>query len=858
LGWIKNNGGQSFTNMGIVFSGTYLAGFLLRDVDNDGVVDILLKEQFQNFHLIKGEGYGMLSEPVILTNEFSGNAFSFYAEDMDSDGDIDILIDNYVHEIMEKDLYKFENNTIGSNEISGKVFYDLNRNQQFDSNEVALKDVRLNLASGVSTFSGYNGHFRLNTSLNSEILTPIIPENWTLSTDSSNFTIMFSELNTLQDSLLFGMFPDSLNYDASTEMEGGFPRCNTISNLWLTIKNTGTFPLSGRVEVILDDSLTFVSSQITPDSSSQNRFYWHYDSLPIFASKSFNIRVLLPDFQSQNDTIFTRLNNTLLDSNNLVVKTLQDTLKQVIVCAYDPNDKIVKPSGLEEFGYIMNNQHLEYTIRFQNTGTDTAINIKIIDKIHDNLDLSSLEILASSHAMTTHISSNRGITFQFDDIFLPDSTTDFNASQGYVKYRIAMNPNLNHGEQILNVGSIYFDFNPPIVTNTTLNTIYNCNALNYTGIFSEIQSTPICDGVPINLSSSEPEWDTIKWYLNGNILSITDSLNFSPSYPLDTIRYTAENPFCSQDTSIILSIYESYVANLSMNDSLNSCNGDTVVLNSNFTSENMWLFNGQSFSTETIVNVTQTGNYILNINQNNCVFPDSVFIYFHEVPAPIISDEDSLNLCENQELILFSNDLTNENMWYYNNSMISTEDSIVANQSGLYTLVTTNDFCGPSGRDSVQIFIHNPIATFEILDSYSAQSVDTFNTYLWLDCNNMMNAISGENNMIFTPNISGNYALMVSNTYGCQDTSSCFTLDFVGLSKTIDINNIYPNPVSDYLYIVGLDEMTEITIFDSYGRKVLSEKTLFEISMKNLVDGTYFICFNLNGQQINHKIILLK
>ena len=58
----------------------------------------------------------------------------------------------------------------------------------------------------------------------------------------------------------------------------------------------------------------------------------------------------------------------------------------VLNCAYDPNDKLVHPTGVQEEGYTLFGEELEYTVRFQNIGTDTAFNIRIEDQLDDDLD----------------------------------------------------------------------------------------------------------------------------------------------------------------------------------------------------------------------------------------------------------------------------------------------------------------------------------------------------------------------------------------------------------------------------------------------------------------------------------------
>ena len=79
--------------------------------------------------------------------------------------------------------------------------------------------------------------------------------------------------------------------------------------------------------------------------------------------------------------------------------------------------------------------------------------------------------------------------FIFNDIFLPDSTTNEPESHGYITYTINQNPDLPNNSKIKNTAAIYFDFNDPVITNTVLNTITNeINTYESTNMVS------ICEG----------------------------------------------------------------------------------------------------------------------------------------------------------------------------------------------------------------------------------------------------------------------------------------------------------------------------------------------------------------------------
>lgn len=143
-----------------------------------------------------------------------------------------------------------------------------------------------------------------------------------------------------------------------------------------------------------------------------------------------------------------------------------------IVGAYDPNDKTGLPKGYDNQHFIQKNDDIEYMIRFQNTGTDTAFTVIVRDTLpYNQLDPTTVKVGASSHAYTWQMMDKGVLEFRFDNILLPDSFRNQAASNGFVKFRISQKANLVEGAKIENRAGIYFDFNAPIITNRTLHTI---------------------------------------------------------------------------------------------------------------------------------------------------------------------------------------------------------------------------------------------------------------------------------------------------------------------------------------------------------------------------------------------------
>jgi Leucine-rich repeat (LRR) protein len=142
------------------------------------------------------------------------------------------------------------------------------------------------------------------------------------------------------------------------------------------------------------------------------------------------------------------------------------------IASYDPNDKKAQPEGYDITNhYIYDYTALDYKIRFQNTGTDTAFNITILDTISPHLDLGTLKMGASSHDYTWSIQNGNVLNVHFPHILLPDSNVNEALSNGFFRYKIEQKANNPNGTVINNSAAIYFDFNPPVLTNTTWHTI---------------------------------------------------------------------------------------------------------------------------------------------------------------------------------------------------------------------------------------------------------------------------------------------------------------------------------------------------------------------------------------------------
>ena len=177
--------------------------------------------------------------------------------------------------------------------------------------------------------------------------------------------------------------------------------------------------------------------------------------------------------------------------------------------SYDPNDKRGFPKGIGEEHFIVDDTELEYHIRFQNTGTDTAFLVVIRDTLSSFLDPITIRPGSSSHPYTWTLQNNGALKFTFENIMLPDSNINELASHGFVKFKIAQKEGNLPGTIIPNRASIYFDFNSPILTNQTIHKIREPQEL------VDTFSTYYCDTIFYNqdtvivTESTQLSWDVM-------------------------------------------------------------------------------------------------------------------------------------------------------------------------------------------------------------------------------------------------------------------------------------------------------------------------------------------------------------
>lgn len=143
-----------------------------------------------------------------------------------------------------------------------------------------------------------------------------------------------------------------------------------------------------------------------------------------------------------------------------------------IVGSYDPNFKEVSPKGTGATGIISTTDSiLEYMVHFQNVGNYAAENVVVVDTLSANLDWRTMKPVFNSNRAIVTINEAGVAKFTFNNINLPPASSQPIESNAFFTYTVKQMPGLAIGSRIKNTAYIYFDFNAPIITNTTINTI---------------------------------------------------------------------------------------------------------------------------------------------------------------------------------------------------------------------------------------------------------------------------------------------------------------------------------------------------------------------------------------------------
>ena len=426
---------------------------------------------YGDYWIVKIDSLGMIQ----WQKSFGGDGYD-YLTSIQLTSDEGCILGGYSYSNISKD--KTENPygscdfwvlklTSNYNLITGKIYADINSNGIQDIGETALANKKVTETStGRFAFSNQQGDYSvavLDTGNYNVSTQPITWYNTLPVIHSATFSGLHQK-DSLKD---FAFQPIGSYEDVCVDITpmGAF-RSGFSANYLISYSNNGTTTVAPSVYFFPSGNITYQSASIVPVQITPDSVIWNLPALLPFQTGSFIVTVQINLGLSMGTLINSSVHiepyitdvNPSCNNSNWEVRTTG---------SYDPNDILVS-----EFSFtttqISNSPWLDYYIRFQNTGNDTAFTVKILNPIDTNkLDISSIEFVNASHPVNINWSKlQNSMEFKFENILLPDSITNEALSHGLLHYRIRSQSTLNAGDTIKNFAFIYFDFNEPVITNT--------------------------------------------------------------------------------------------------------------------------------------------------------------------------------------------------------------------------------------------------------------------------------------------------------------------------------------------------------------------------------------------------------
>lgn len=421
--------------------------------------------------------------------------------------------------------------------VSGIVYFDSNNDGVKQDSEPTVSRAAIKVVpTNAKVYSSDNGTFSFYTTQN-DVELKILEENG-LSAGSKVFDLT----NYQPSQKIFIAATSTCNdTDLKINMGGTAIRKGYTNNQFKIVvsnqsRNTSNssvinFTIPSSVNIISPSSPIAQQESFVANSKNYTRYSWSVGSLNPFGNKIISFMtgtdasVLVGDELDFKGEIVNPSADCNLD-DNLLMQNYN------VYGAIDPNDILVYPKGYGEEGYILPDQMLTYTIRFENVGNFATQNVSIIDAIPQELDINTFKLVSASHDnVSTEIIDNK-ITFKLENIFLPSTSVDSDRSQGYVTFSILPKKGLKEDTKIKNSASIAFDDENLLKTNTVTNTIQS-KAQEQEMTVVHLYPNPVNDVAFIRLEHRKGAEYTRKKIIRAEVIDINGVLilekNFSPS-----------------------------------------------------------------------------------------------------------------------------------------------------------------------------------------------------------------------------------------------------------------------------------------------------------------------------------------
>lgn len=407
-------------------------------------------------------------------------------------------------------------------------------------------------------------------------------------------------------------------------------QCIAGYNGGLSIHNIGSQPVSGFITLYCDSLYTpeilnnFVAQPIL---SEPGQAIWQLENFQPGDFELISYHVNGPGVEYFGTPHSFDISALLYDQEGNTIVNQSWVTHTTVSCAYDPNDLTPTPIGYTNNHFIRAGDRIKFRVRFQNLGNAPATDVRVEQYLDSTVwDLSSFE---SPYPISAEVGCLHDdgvmnletgmLIYMFDNIMLPDSASDPLGSRREFHYYVSARQDLLAGTQLYNQASIYFDNNPPIITNQTFHTIFDCSS--FTGPLGD---TSICVGETAMVFATQPYVDSYTWSFDA-FQSYGDTLVLSnlPAGNQSLSLFTT-NELCGVDGES--HTYNFWVHPLPETDIIN--NGGVLTVSDG--TEWQWYYQDSSIegATENTYTVQDTGSYFVWItNEYGCSIESETIVY---------------------------------------------------------------------------------------------------------------------------------------------------------------------------------------------------------------------------------------
>jgi len=476
LSILLSNGSGGFSSSTSFACGANPYALVSEDFNTDGLPDLAISNHWAgNITLLYGTGNGNFGSPTNIPIP-GASTWGMVSGDFNIDGSPDLAAIDYTGGNSVYLLLCSVNTA-----ILGTTFQDNNSDCQHNAGDAGLKNIPAKLFNSSGNLLG-----KTFTQSNGSYAFALPVSTYTVVIDTAGLPFETQCIYPGLDTTVAVSGLDS-NINFSLKCKNGFD-----AGVQSVVANGLVFPgqqhtlnfvigdmsqkynlnciagISGQVQITINGPVSYIGpapGSYTPVVVGNVFTYTIADFGLVNNSNAFKL-ILLTDTTAQaGNTICVTINvNPTLGDINIVNNTFNYCYS--VVNSLDPNFKEVYPLDVAP-GYT---DWFTYTVHFQNTGNAPAINIRVTDMLDSNLDVSTFDFLTSSHYSTVSLNGNF-LTVKFPNIFLPDSLSNPAGSMGYFQYRVKPKATWPSNTPIENTAYIYFDYNPPVITNTSINSI---------------------------------------------------------------------------------------------------------------------------------------------------------------------------------------------------------------------------------------------------------------------------------------------------------------------------------------------------------------------------------------------------